>query len=702
MTPADDAWLDRNNAWLGAELAHLRRRLKALVPEKPGEAPAPPPTSMFSRAARLRLRRLRHRLTADIPLLSAPDPERDAEEAEAIHGETAEAGEAPPALIQLSRRLGLSQFERGILFLCVAAELDTGIGAAFAAAQGDRQRNYPTFALAMTLFEDPAWESLSPEAPLRYWQLIGINQPGATPLTQSALRADERIVNYVKGLNHLDDRLATLLAPLDDSPLESLPPSQQELATRLARRAEAGEALIALHGSDRATKRRIAAAAAGALGLHSFRIVAEALPAGAELELAARLWRRERQLLDLALLIDAHELEPAAAGDSPAARVRGFAEAGGGLIFIDSRDGLAGIEPDLTVDVSRPTAAEQRAVWAASLGASAGVAAPAMLAAQFDLGQPDIEAIAAEAREEGGGGEALAARLWQGSLARTRPTLSRLAQRVDAKSRWDDLILPEAEMALLRRIADQVRSRARVYDDWGFRDRMNRGLGVSALFAGDSGTGKTMAAEVIANALGLDLYRIDLSGVVSKYIGETEKNLRQVFDAAEAGGAILFFDEADALFGKRSEVKDSHDRYANIEINYLLQRMEAFGGLAILATNMKSALDKAFMRRLRFVVDFPYPGAADRRRIWERAFAPGVPVRRDIDFDRLSAFDLSGGNIHSIALNAAFLAAQAEPKEVTMKLLLEAARMELRKLDRPVNERDFRTIQPVAGTGGRP
>jgi len=695
MTAADEAWLDRNNAYLGAELAHLRRRLKALVPDKPG---APPPSpSMFSRAARLRLRLLRRRLATDIPLLTAPDPTADPDAAQA-RAEATDAADAPPALILLSQLLGLSQFERGILFLCVAAELDTSLGAAFAGAQGDRQRTYPTFALAMILFEDPAWEAVSPEGPLRHWRLIEISQPAATPLTQAALRADERIVNYVKGLNHLDDRLAALLTPIDEPPLQSLPPSQRAVAARLAGSAHEAGARFALYGADRAAKRRIAAATADALGLHCFRLAAEAIPAGAELELAARLWSRDRRLLPLALLIDAQDVEPAPAGDNVASRVRTFVEAAGGLVFIDSRAGLSGLDPDLAVDIARPTPAEQRSAWAEALGAAAGAEIPAMLASQFDLGQAEIEAIAAEAGGEPGE-ERLGARLWKASLARTRPALSRLAERLDPKARWEDLVLPETETALLRRIVDQIRARARVYDDWGFRECMNRGFGISALFAGDSGTGKTMAAEVIANALSLDLYRIDLSAVVSKYIGETEKNLRQVFDAAEAGGAILFFDEADALFGKRGEVKDSHDRYANIEINYLLQRMEAFGGLAILATNRKSDLDNAFVRRLRFIIDFPYPSAAERRRIWERAFAPRVPLR-GVDFGRLAAFDLSGGNIHSVALNAAFLAAQAEPKEVTMPLLLEAARMEYRKLGRPIDEGVFRRIQAVAGTGG--
>jgi SpoVK/Ycf46/Vps4 family AAA+-type ATPase len=199
---------------------------------------------------------------------------------------------------------------------------------------------------------------------------------------------------------------------------------------------------------------------------------------------------------------------------------------------------------------------------------------------------------------------------------------------------------------------------------------------------------------VIANELRLHLYRIDLSSVVSKYIGETEKNLRRLFDAAEQGGALLFFDEADALFGKRSEVKDSHDRYANIEINYLLQRMESFSGLAILATNMKASLDNAFLRRLRFVVNFPYPGPAERCRIWRNALPAEVP-RRALDYERLARFNLSGGNIHSIALNAAFAAA-SDNDAVDMPRMLAAVRAELRKLGRPVDEADFRVGAPAA------
>jgi SpoVK/Ycf46/Vps4 family AAA+-type ATPase len=259
-----------------------------------------------------------------------------------------------------------------------------------------------------------------------------------------------------------------------------------------------------------------------------------------------------------------------------------------------------------------------------------------------------------------------------------------LAQRIKAAATWDDIVLPPAELRLLGAIAAHVRQRAKVYEQWGFSKRGARGLGISAVFAGASGTGKTMAAEVIAAELKLDLYRVDLSQVVSKYIGETEKNLRRIFDAAEEGGAVLLFDEADALFGKRSEVKDSHDRYANLEVSYLLQRMEAYRGLAILTTNVRHALDPAFLRRLRFIVEFPFPGPVERAEIWRRIFPPDTP-RQGIDFGRLAKLNVPGGVIRNIALNAAFVAADlGEP--VRMGHIKSAAEIELVKLERSLTE----------------
>lgn len=255
-----------------------------------------------------------------------------------------------------------------------------------------------------------------------------------------------------------------------------------------------------------------------------------------------------------------------------------------------------------------------------------------------------------------------------------------LGRRIEPQAGWGDLVLAERQLRILRETVAHVRQRATVYQEWGFAATLRRGLGVTALFAGGSGTGKTLAAEVMAKELGLDLFIIDLSQVVSKYIGETEKNLRKVFDAAERGGALLLFDEADALFGKRSEVKDSHDRYANLEVSYLLMRMEAYRGLAILTTNMKQALDTAFMRRIRFVVDFPFPGESERAEIWRRVLPAKAPMK-GVDPAQLARLTVAGGSIRNIALSGAFLAAE-EGDRLQMRHMLEAARTEYLKLDR--------------------
>jgi hypothetical protein len=278
--------------------------------------------------------------------------------------------------------------------------------------------------------------------------------------------------------------------------------------------------------------------------------------------------------------------------------------------------------------------------------------------------------------------------VWDALRRSARGGLDALAQRIDSRATFDDLIVPSAVTGQLREMAGQLRHRQKVYEEWGFGARDHRGLGIAALFSGESGTGKTLAAEVIANEARLDLYRIDLASVVSKYIGETEKNLSQLFAAAEHSGAVLLFDEADALFGKRSEVKDSHDRYANIEIAYLLQRIESYRGLAILTTNMKSALDRAFLRRIRFIVQFPFPDDAARDAIWRRQFPPSAPVGT-LDFTALSRLQLSGGHIRSVAVNAAFHAA-ASGEAIGQHHVLAAARAEFAKLER--------TFTPPGGT----
>ena len=394
-------------------------------------------------------------------------------------------------------------------------------------------------------------------------------------------------------------------------------------------------------------------------------------------------------MLNVGLYIDAQEHEKTGAGESQAYALNRFLAKTSGLIFLATRDGWQQAHTPLRqYQIAKPSSEMQYQAWLQVLE-NKSPNSSSLLASQFSFSLSTIRRLARTTFNRSSEKESDPHRaIWQTCLKAAQPNLDKLAQRLEAKATWEDLVLPEPETKALQQIVAQVRHRNRVYEEWGFARKMNRGLGISVVFAGESGTGKTMAAEVIANELGLNLYRIDLSGVVSKYIGETEKNLRRVFDAAEDGGAILFFDEADALFGKRSEVKDSHDRYANIEVNYLLQRLEAYRGLAILATNMKQAMDTAFVRRLRFIVNFPFPGRTERKAIWNRVLPPEVP-QEDVDMERLSRFTLTGGSIHAIALQTAFLAAD-NGGLVTMPHVLEAIRTEFRKQDRPIVETEFR------------
>lgn len=604
-----------------------------------------------------------------------------------------------PALKLLAENLKLSLFDQRILALCAVMELDPAIPDLCARAQGNPNKTYPTFALALALFDEPEWISLTPQAPLRYWRLLEINQPGSRTLTAATLAADERIINYLKGLNYLDDRLELLVDPVHGPAVDGpLPPSQQKAVDSIIEALRSAHSVdkipaIELLGRDSSSKRLIAASAASSLGLILKTMTLEALPKPpGDFESFARLWQRESLLTPLALLIDVNDGDEAGK-----TRLKRFLEGQNGIVFLDNRDSKVEVSPSpLSLEIDKPTPEEQENVWAETLqGKAEGLAG--RLAEQFSFGTGEIQRIAQAAlQKEFADEEALEEELWQTCRKAARVGMEQLARRIDVRADWDQLVLPPEQKSQLRQITDQVGQRNRVYDDWGFRKRMNRGLGINALFAGESGTGKTMAAEVIAQSLQLDLYRIDLSTVVSKYIGETEKNLRKLFDAAEDSGAILFCDEADALFGKRSEVKDSHDRYANIEVNYLLQRMETYTGLAILATNMKNSLDKAFVRRLRFIVDFPFPEFKERLEIWRTAFPSDTPVEEGLDYSPVARLSLTGGSIHNIALNAAFLAAQ-DGGRVTLPLLLQAARSEFKKLERPSKETDFQWPRPMGG-----
>lgn len=700
-------WQEANGRFLSGALADLRARLELLARDADAESKAAPaPAQVEGPRETSWLRRLlgaKPRATPSTPIVrallaDAQTREQPARDAVAPGAAPVAENDNPPALMLLQKILGLSDFERNVLLLCAAMEFDTRIGALCARAQREPARAFPTFALAMTLFEDPAWDALSPERPLRYWRLVEIIQPGAQPLIGSALKADERIVSYLKGANYLDDRLAPFLRRGGAIAAE-LPPSQQQLVAAICARLRSADAagipLVQLFGSDGASKLQIASHAAAELGLDLYRLDAESIPASlADQETFLRLWQRETALLRLALYVDADEVDRISAQGSQAQRLLARLD---GVCFLALREPWPGAaRATLSIDVAKPTPAEQKAAWRDALGAEAAEHAQRP-ATHFSFDVATVRGIADEALAAAkSGGGSLAEALWRLSVAHARPTLDQLAQRIDVKARWDDLKLPAAEKSTLRQIVDQVEHRDVVYDDWGFRARMNRGLGVSVLFAGASGTGKTMAAEVIASELDLPLYHVDLSTVVNKYIGETEKNLRRLFDAAEDGGGILCCDECESLFLARgAKANEEIARHENRQTDYLLQRLESFRGLAILTTNMKSAIDSAFLRRLRFVVNFPYPGAVERAAIWRDVFPPGVHTDA-LDLARLARFNLSGGSILNVALGAAFLAAGAGAP-VTMPLVLEAVRGEMRKLERPINEADFRWLESVAG-----
>jgi hypothetical protein len=640
----------------------------------------------------------------------------------ALAGNLAAAGR-PPAAEALVARFGLSPFERDVLLLCLAPELDPTFERLYAYVQDDVTRRYPTAHLALALLGDetpgdPA--SFLPEAPLRRFGLLVV-EPGTTPaaaLGARPLRLDDRIAACLRGdyraAERPDERLAGLLAAAPPSPV---PPDDAELAERLARALGAGNRwpLVNLVGPPDAGQLAVARLLTERLGLRLFQLDAGRLPASGpdQLEML-RLAAREALLLRAGLFV---EIEAGEAAERASALVEHLPA--GVLLVASSRERWSLPVETVVARVQRPDAAVQRGLWRQALSLCAGnprgptkrgarspedrkaegrpaperEAAIEAVVQQFDLGPLAIGRAAAAARARrrlrapGEDREPEAEDLWGACRELAGGRIEDLAQRIAPGATWEEIVLPEEAFRQLEEIAAQVAHRGRVYEQWGFGARLSRGRGISALFSGPPGTGKTMAAEVLAAHLQLDLYRIDLSGVVSKYIGETEKNLRRVFDAAEESGAILFFDEADALFGKRTEVKDSHDRYANIEVNYLLQRMEDYRGLAILATNRKSALDRAFLRRLRFLLEFPSPDWESRRRIWRKVFPPQTPLE-ELDFDFLARMEIAGGNIRNIAVNAAFLAA-AENAPVRMAHLMRAAQREYAKLDRMITEAEF-------------
>lgn len=614
-------------------------------------------------------------------------------------------GEAASRLTELGAALDLEPFDLDVLLVALAPDLDDRYAAVFAALQGNRLATRPSPALLLTLLCSSAGERLArrsflgPGAPLVRFEVVRLVPCGsAEQPAASMVEVDPRIVDFLLGEDGLDPRLepvGSLVAPrfgLGTGGLEAVlggldarsllflagPDAAAGLETAEALARDNGCPLLVLE---------LGSAAQRGLDLERTLLIAarEAALHGALLCLADVDGLESRALVRLAPSISPYRLPVLAVG----ADEHSFDEARGIDVV------LAPVAP--------PDSRERQWLWERALDVVPEDADVPALASRFRLGAAQIERAVDEARNRvrlraaaGGDSRLHGEDLFAGARSRSAHRLAELTRKVEPVFGWDDIVLPDDSRAQLQEICDRVVHRDLVIDGWGFRRALGVGLGVSALFAGSSGTGKTMAAGILANELGVDLFAIDLATIVSKYIGETSKNLDRIFRAAEDANAILFFDEADALFGKRSEVRDSHDRYANVEIAYLLQKMEAYDGVAVLATNLRQNLDEAFARRLGFTVHFPFPGPEERLEIWRRVWPVEVPLAGDVDLDDLAdRFRLSGGNIRNAALAAAFLAA-TDGSEVRRQHLLQAVRREYQKLGRGLSDEDLDGVAELA------
>ncbi|MGV9385764.1 AAA family ATPase [Nonomuraea sp. NPDC003707] len=623
---------------------------------------------------------------------------------------------------------GLTDQELDVVLVALAPEVDPRYERLYGYLQDDVNRRRPTVNLALDLVTTTVAGKLAArsmfraDAPLVSEHVVTLmpdERPVRPPLLAHFVALDEQIVDVLLLQGGLDRRLAArcrLTAPPPGHwPGVPLPASAREPLLATARAAREHRPLrLYFQGAPGSGRRTTAEALAGELRAPLLTLGLAGLSTiGEETEEVLFRAFREAQLHGALLYLDAADaLRPSDTKDAgvaahgPAHARRALAERlarhPGIVIMAGDRPWLPLGGPPLgvvTVPFARPGHEVRRQVWAACL-AEAGVVSPGdlaeALAGRFRFGPGQIAhtvsaAVAASACGPASPSGPARGDLFAAARDQTGHQLAALARRITSSRTWDDLILPGDSTTQLRELCLRVTLRRRVWHDWAFGGGPARGKGVSALFAGPPGTGKTMAAEVVAGELGLDLFKIDLSSVISKYIGETEKNLERIFTAAADADAILLFDEADALFGKRSEVRDAHDRYANIETAYLLQRMEQHDGVAILATNLRQHLDDAFTRRLQFVVDFPFPDEAQRRRIWEVSLPDGAPREDDVDFGRLGRdFRLSGGNIGNAVLRAAFLAA-AQDRPIGMSHLLEAVRREHHNMGKILLDSELRT-----------
>ncbi|HST86145.1 MAG TPA: ATP-binding protein [Kineosporiaceae bacterium] len=680
-----------------AGLAHLFSRIwlvevrvRALVEHRRQDDPAP--DDPF-RGLYLTDEDVDRLLAARSPYLARDDTERLAVE-EAC--DQAERAGTPSRLRAVQRRFYLSDLDVEILLAAMIPDLDARFERLYGYLNDDVSRRRATIGLALEVAgvrptSASARGRLAPGAPLRTHRLVTIEDP-ERPYLSRGLRVPDRVTSHLLGDDEPEAALGEVLLGLPDrtaSDHSAGPGDLDEVAGGLARVLDDGVRLIYLRDLGRRTGRRVAQAALTAAGREVIGLDLDRLAGQPEPEELVRLAGREALLRGAGVVAEPVE---ALTGANPEA-LRRMANLSVPVLLVGDVSWDPGWSRNVPLQTESPELGplEREQLWRSELatgGPGGPVVAPPL---HLHLGPEQIGRAVNWARLAAnfGGGPVDGALLQAGARAQNAAGLERLARRVEPGVGWSDLVLTDSVRAQLDELAARARHRDQVLSQWRMRPGGGRGHGVTALFAGDSGTGKTMSAEVIAAELGLDLYKVDLATVVDKYVGETEKNLERIFSEAAGVNAVLLFDEADAVFGKRSEVRDAHDRYANIESAYLLQRMETFDGLAILSTNLRANIDEAFTRRLDCIIDFPAPTAELRLALWERCLAAPLPLGDDLDLPFCAeAFELTGGNIRSAGITAAYLAAAAD-RPVGMAQLIAAVEQEYRKLGRLVLEREF-------------
>ncbi|HEX7976603.1 MAG TPA: AAA family ATPase [Anaerolineales bacterium] len=612
----------------------------------------------------------------------------------------------PLRLEMIANLFGLEQFDQDALLVCLAPEIDLRYERLYAYLQDEFSRRSPSVDLALNLLcptleeKIRCQERFTASAPLRRWSLLHFMPSAALPeppLLARSLKLDDRIRRFLLGNDEPDEALLSLVEFLEDSVEAGLALADEESRRLAALAAVADDQIFYFQGPPGAGKRGTAAALAQQRGQKMLVLSGRRLAESRPEDFADLAWRADREArLQSAVLywqdFDAHLVE-GREYQWDAARKLLVARPGltllGGEAAWDPGRAFVPI-PFARLSFELPGAAERLALWERSLAGEAAVDDLQRVAAHFRLSRDQIRGASAAARNlarwrDPGGPQITAADLLGASRLHSNQKLAALAQKILPHYAWQDIVLPAEQMRQLHELCDRVRYRSVVLEEWGFDRKLALGKGLNALFSGPPGTGKTMAADILAGALNLDLYKIDLSMVVSKYIGETEKNLARIFAEAATSNAILFFDEADALFGKRTEVKDAHDRYANLEISYLLQKMEEYDGLVILATNLRQNIDRAFLRRMHYLIEFPLPDAHHRLQIWKGIWPDAAPRSADLDMNALAEqLDVAGANIRNIALAAAYLAA-AEGRSISMAHLKRAAESEYKKIGKFTN-----------------